>query len=80
MQKMVFSAIALVAFSFAGMANGKEIEIKEPKKEKKEQVKKVKADCKLIKFQAYTQARIDGFSHEDASGMSYAIYFNCLGW
>jgi hypothetical protein len=69
MKKVFFSVIALVAFSFAGMAN--EIE------EKKVEVE-TKQDCRLAKFQAYVDARSEGFSHDDASGMSYSVYFLCM--
>jgi uncharacterized lipoprotein NlpE involved in copper resistance len=82
MKKMIFSAVALVAFSFAGMAN----EIEEKKVEIKtiemETVKTVDTessnDCRLARFQAYVAASSVGFSHSEASGMSYSVYFMCL--
>lgn len=79
---MVFSAVALVAFSFAGIANNevKEVEKKETKKEVKEIKKEKDLDCNTVRQIAYLQAMADGFSQSDASGMAYSIYFNCLGW
>lgn len=76
MKKTLFSAVALVAFSFAGMAN----EVKEKKGEvKPTETKKFKADdCRVMKLTAYSLARESGMSHEAASGYSYQIYFSCL--
>ncbi len=77
---MIFSAIALVAFSFAGMAN----EIKEKKVEartietEKKGKKIVKDDCRVMKFTAYSLARESGLGHEAATGYSYQIYYSCL--
>lgn len=35
-------------------------------------------DCLAAKFQAFNDARAAGFSVEDASGMSYSVYFMCM--
>ena len=76
---MIFSAVALVAFSFAGMAN--EIEDVGTKKLQKEENKKEKElDCNTVRQMAYLQAMADGFSQQEASGLAYSVYFNCLGW
>lgn len=79
MKKFLFSAVALVAFSFAGIANNeaKEVESKELKKEIKESRKDV-GDCDAYKTIVYIGAVGAGFSHEVASGMSYEFYFGCL--
>lgn len=80
MKKVFFSVVALVAFSFAGMAN----EIEEKKvdvrtiRTKKDEKKIVKDDCRVMKFTAYSLARESGMSHEAATGYSYQIYFSCL--
>jgi hypothetical protein len=77
MKKVFFSAVALVAFSFAGMAN----EIEEKKIEiykVKENVKETSQDCNLAKFTAYVDARSAGFNDSEARSMSYSIYFLCL--
>jgi hypothetical protein len=78
MKKMIFSAVALVAFSFAGMAN----EIEEKKVNEKKvgiyKVKEASQDCNLARFTAYVDARSAGFSDSEARSMSYSIYFLCL--
>ena len=68
-KKFIFSAVALMAFSFAGMAQEKEQDNKTTESG---------TDCNLAKFQAYVSATSGGFNHEDASGKSYSIYFLCL--
>lgn len=77
MKKMLFSAIALIAFTATSMA----AEGKKERKEEKEKTQKVvkERDCKSEKTIAYLAALGDGFSQEAASGMSYNIYFWCLG-
>lgn len=77
-KKFIFSAVALMAFSFAGMANSGVKKKKENQKEKKVEVVEKAADCRLSKFQAYSSAIAAGFSHEDASGMSYSVFYLCL--
>lgn len=78
----MFSAVALVAFSFAGMANNevKDVEVKEAKKKETVVKKEKELDCNTVRQVAYLQAVSDGFSHQDASGMAYSVYFNCLSW
>lgn len=72
MKKVFFSALALVAFSFAGMAN----EIKEKKVEVEKVV--VQTDCRVERLRAYSEMRSAGIGHADASGATYGIYFACL--
>ena len=72
MKKVFFSAVALVAFSFAGMAN--EIEEKKVEVEKVE----VQTDCRVERLRAYSEMRIAGIGPADASGTSYGIYFASL--
>jgi hypothetical protein len=73
MKKMIFSAIALVAFSFAGMANEIEDERVETKK-----IENEPQDCnsmRQIMYLAYIGA---GYGHSAASAESYAYYFGCM--
>lgn len=35
-------------------------------------------DCNLVRFKAYSDARSSGLSHEDATGVSYNVYFHCM--
>ena len=80
MKKMIFSAVALVAFSFAGMANEieeKKVEARTIETEKKGK-KIVKDDCRVMKFTAYSLARESGLDDQAARGYSYQIYFSCL--
>jgi len=37
-------------------------------------------DCRLIRFQAYTQALSEGFSQSDAASISYMMYFDCMAF
>ena len=65
---MIFSAVALVAFSFAGMAN--EVEEKIETKEA--------LDCNAYRVIIYLGYLSSGFSQEAASAASYEFYFGCL--
>ena len=86
MQKMIFSAVALVAFSFAGMAN----EIEEKKVEAKTtETKKVEVleekvvlrnNCDLAADAAYELAIFLGASPSNAHGWSELAYNQCLDW
>jgi hypothetical protein len=66
MQKMIFSAIALVAFSFAGMAN----EIEEKKVE-------VVTDCCAISDAAFDSAVKGGIHWSQAQYIALAAYKAC---
>lgn len=87
MKKLMFTAIAMVAFSSASIANtiaDEEIISKNNKIENEKQVdKKVLQvgpnDCLALKFYYYNRGISYGLSHEQASGAAYAVYFNCMG-
>ena len=83
MKKFMFSAVALVAFSFAGMANNEEKDSKTQNREKEveEKVKTenvLKADCDLVKFQILVWALSADYDTQTATSYSYWAYFNCL--
>lgn len=75
MKKVFFSAVALVAFSFAGMAN----EIEEKKVEvKKVEVETLKGDnCSTIRTLAYNLWISEGYSTQYAVIASNIAYNNC---
>ena len=66
MQKMIFSAVALVAFSFAGMAN-----------ESKEKKVEVERDCCAVSDAAFDKARNEGHDSIAASNIALAVYNAC---
>ena len=77
----IFSAVELVAFSLSGMVNEveeKKVEIETIEIETIELEKIIQTDCRVERLSAYTEMRSAGASHSEASGVSYAIYFNCL--
>lgn len=78
MKKSLFTALTIMAF--CGVATAKTIEFEENIKNTTEE-KQVffDADCDGARFVAYADARNAGFSHEDASGMAYSVYFMCMG-
>lgn len=69
MKKMIFSAVALVAFSFAGMAN----EIEEKKVETVEMVK----DCCAVSDAAFDSAVDAGIHWSKAQFIALAAYNAC---
>ncbi|MGZ9676882.1 hypothetical protein [Flavobacterium sp. GNP001] len=77
MKKLLFTALAVVAFSGAAMA--KNFEVKESIKKTSKKITFASTDCNTAKFVAYVDAKAAGFSHEAAVGMSYSVYFMCLG-
>lgn len=77
MKKLVFTALAVVAFSGVGMA--KNVEVKESIKKTSKKKAVAATDCNAAKFVAYVDAKAAGFSHEESVGMSYSVYFMCLG-
>jgi hypothetical protein len=83
MKKLMFTAIALVAFSSVSMANtiADEEVVKENEKTiaVEEVIMKTADDCLLGKFNCYVDARADGFSVQDATTLSYKFYFWCMG-
>ena len=76
MKKLMFSAVALVAFSFASMANNevKEVEVKETKKE----VVKRLGKCDLLSADVYDAYIAGGATVEYAHDKSIEAYQNCL--
>ena len=70
---MIFSAVALVAFSFAGMAN----EVEE-KYETESRIENDPKDCNSTRVILYLSYMAAGFSHAEASAEAYSYYFGCL--
>jgi hypothetical protein len=86
MKKMIFSAVALVAFSFAGMAN--EIEEKKVKIEtvEMETVNKVKEtsegingiNCSAIAADTYYSAIYNGADAKQATKLMTKVFIECV--
>ena len=74
MKKMIFTAMAVLAFSAVSMAKSPKV----VKKTKKVNVKVAAPDCGLEKFKAYIFFREMGFSRDEASSASYSVYFDCM--
>lgn len=74
MKKFLFSAVALVAFSFAGMANNevKEVEVKETK-----QVKKL-GKCDQLANDVMDAYEANDYTPEEAYEYGLAAYKDCL--
>ena len=70
MQKMIFSAIALVAFSFTGVAN----EIEEKKVEK---VETTNTGCHSVYLDTYQSAKDNGANDTQAGNVAWAAYKSC---
>lgn len=88
MKKVFWSAIMMIAFSSASMANDiaeKEVEIIDSKeivndvKESKILEKPTPTDCLKYKFFYYNHLISQGATQQQASAGSYSIYFNCMG-
>ena len=78
MQKMIFSAVALVAFSFAGMANEieeKKIELKPIEKEYATILK----PCYAVYLDTYQSAIDNGANETQAGNVAWAAYSSCTG-
>lgn len=88
MKKLMFTAITLIAFSSASMANtiGDDIitnKKKENKKSKNKMInqplKKLKeSDCLALKFHYYVEGINYGLNHQQASSAAYQVYFDCM--
>lgn len=86
MKKVFFSAVALVAFSFAGMAN----EIEEKKVETKTtETKKVEVleekvvlrnNCDAYADEIYNMFRSSGYTVTNAHNVSVIAYNQCIDW
>ena len=80
MQKMIFSAVALVAFSFAGMANENEEKKVEAILAKKESVKAtVEVDCDKLANDTMDVYEAAGWSVEEAYEEGLKVYNVCIG-
>lgn len=77
MKKLLFTALVVVAFSRVAMA--KNVEVKENIKKTSKKKAFVAGDCNAAKFVAYVDAKAAGFTHEEASAMSYSAFFLCKG-
>ncbi len=80
MKKFMFSAIALVAFSFAGMAN----EVKEKKVEAEtieiqEETKLLLKPCYAVYLDTYQSAIDNGANDTQAGNVAWAAYSSCTG-
>jgi hypothetical protein len=80
MKKMIFSAVALVVFSFAGMAN----EVKEKKVETKTENKKVekikvKTNCAIAYLEDFERLENLGLTFEAAGAIAFHNYQKCTG-
>ena len=82
MKKVFFTAIAMIAFSGVSMANtiaDEEVVTENSKIEVKKILLQEDTKCRAAKFKCYVDARAAGFSVQDATSMSYSIYFTCMG-
>jgi len=78
MKKLFLSAIALVAFSSLGMANA--IDIKKNLVEVDENSNRTTpSECDAIRVYYYNHLTSQGVPHDEASGRSYSVYFQCMG-
>ena len=81
MKKLVFTAIAVIAFS--GVSKAENLANENLAKESDEKLANeeilLSTDCDLAKFVAYNDARAAGLSVEDARSASYSVYFTCMG-
>ncbi len=79
MKKLLFSAIALVAFSSVSMGNT--IEVKKLIETEKSSTKKIIAEdngCLLAKFVAFNDSRAAGFSVADSTKNANSIFYLCM--
>jgi hypothetical protein len=85
MKKFMFSAIAMIAFVGSIMAADvaeKEIIVKSFESEKISQIEVEEAaakDCGVAKFSTYVDAKSAGFTHDQATAMSWSVYYLCMG-
>lgn len=78
MKKVFFSAVALVAFSFAGMANEIEEEKVETKTFEKEATTILKP-CYAVYLDTYQSAVDNGANDTQAGNVAWAAYSSCTG-
>lgn len=87
MKKLVFTAIAMVAFSGISMANTIELEKKfeiinleiEILKNANDLLPVTPLQCTAVRFEAYNQYIAGGYSQNEANSMSYVTYYRCMG-
>jgi hypothetical protein len=82
MKKLLFTAVAIVAFSGVSIANtiADEDVVKENKEAKVVQkIMQTDTECLMAKFVAYNDSRRAGFSEAVSIANSYSIYFTCMG-
>lgn len=75
MKKLVFTALAVVAFSAVSKAENLAKESVEKVANKKVLLS---TDCLLAKFVAYNDARAAGLTRDEATAASYSVYFTCM--
>lgn len=84
MKKFMFSAVALVAFSFAGMANEvkeKKGEVKSTETKKVEKIETtVKVNCLAIAIDTYNSAVENGANETQAVKLMASVLLTCSGF
>jgi hypothetical protein len=86
MKKMIFSAVALVAFSFAGMANEieeKKVKIETVEMETVNQVKETSdgingINCAGIAIDTYNSAIWNGANEKQATKLMTKVFIECV--
>ena len=84
MKKVIFSTIGMIAFVGSSMANNiaeREVLLTDSKDLKITEMDAkvvVAKDCGVAKFSAYVDAKSAGFTHEQATGMAWNVYFFCM--
>jgi hypothetical protein len=81
MKKMIFTAMAVLAFSAVSVAKSPNSIAKNPqvmKKENKLSVKVAGPDCASHRFHTYIYARQAGLSKDQSSSVAYEAYFSCM--
>lgn len=75
MKKMIFSAVALVAFSFAGMANETDTKVKSNKIEVVNTM--IPWDC-VVEYVSVYNELVDTFGHQEAHDNAIAYAQACV--
>jgi hypothetical protein len=82
MKKMIFSAVALIAFSFAGVANEieeKKVEIKTIEMEKVEEIEIATTSCAKAYLQDFERYENMGLTFYWAGEFAFHNYKKCTG-
>ena len=78
MKKIIFSAVAMIAFVGSSMANAVEVEENPEIKSKNNAV--VELDCKQAQKDAIVYAQnVIGMNDDDAVKAGFSVYFFCMG-